>query len=358
MTRRRQTTATSFGNRESGSRKRLRAMRCRALSLGFTLVELLVVIAIIGILVALLLPAIQAAREAARRAQCQSNMKQLCLATLNYETSRKRLPPSKFIDRDDSSGGRPTPIYHSTMQFVLAYMEETSVADRWDFKKTWDHRDNSLPIDNYTLSQTRIPVLRCPTAPEDRATVIGSVSSFNHGATDYRVCEVISPDPARALQQLINEGQVRPRPNQQGRYESLLYNEWSPSEFTTKFATLKKVTDGMSQTFMWFETGGAPLYYRNGMLVSSGRPGATASGETQGGDSWANHENFYWIHDRCGSSFFNCHNNEEIYSFHVSGAFHGFGDGSVRFVSDSIDPDVYVSLFTRNSGDIIEDPQF
>ena len=66
-------------------------------STGFTLVELLVVIAIIGILVALLLPAIQAAREAARRSQCQSHMKQIGLATLNFENTHKVFAAVKMV---------------------------------------------------------------------------------------------------------------------------------------------------------------------------------------------------------------------------------------------------------------------
>ena len=64
---------------------------------GFTLVELLVVIAIIGILVGLLLPAVQAAREAARRMQCSNNIRQLALATLNFESANKRLPPGILV---------------------------------------------------------------------------------------------------------------------------------------------------------------------------------------------------------------------------------------------------------------------
>src|SRR5262244_2375336 len=85
----------------------------------FTLVELLVVIAIIGILVALLLPAIQAAREAARRAQCSNNLKQMGLATLNFESSRKLLPPERVADHQQT-----------WMVLLLPYMEETQLGSQ------------------------------------------------------------------------------------------------------------------------------------------------------------------------------------------------------------------------------------
>ena len=320
-------------------------------STGFTLVELLVVIAIIGILVALLLPAIQAAREAARRANCQSNMRQLGLATLNYESTKKELPPAYWEDLI-STGTRPRPARHSTMQYILPYIEEATLGDQYDFEQHWDHKDASKPIDNFRLSQTRIPTFRCPSAPDDRSTAQASGETLlNSGATDYRVCDQISIGAGRALDLLIKASppQVRPRPNMDDLYVSLLYGNHNVG-----VGRLTDCTDGTSQTFMWFETGGAPLRYVKGQLQSSARG---ADLETQGGGSWADYENFYHVHGHqldCPTGLLNCNNIEEIYSFHVGGAFFVMGDGAVRFVNESIDPDAFVSLFTRDGADIID----
>lgn len=106
----------------------------------FTLVELLVVIAIIGILVGLLLPAVQAAREAARRMSCQNNMKQIGLATHNFESTYKKFPPgltTKQYVRPGSS--RPSDWYGNTVfTFILPYMEQSAIYEKWNFDGTYE----------------------------------------------------------------------------------------------------------------------------------------------------------------------------------------------------------------------------
>jgi prepilin-type N-terminal cleavage/methylation domain-containing protein len=302
----------------------------------FTLVELLVVIAIIGILVALLLPAIQAAREAARRTSCQNNMKQLGLATLNYESTHKELPPSKYYANETTSTGSQVVSTHGTISFLLSFLEETAIADQWDFKRAWNYSQATLPIDNKRLSEKHIAGVRCATVPEQRPDW--------PAATDYRVCDAMNTANGSALKQLITAGQVKARPNSKGRYVTVLFNEFNADGTTAPGAKLKHTTDGLSQTFMWFETGAAPMRY------TEGRPIGTI---TQGGKSWAQYENWYVIHEKCGTNLFNCHNGEEIYSFHVGGGFFGMGDGSVQFVQVDINPDIFVSYMTRDSADII-----
>jgi prepilin-type N-terminal cleavage/methylation domain-containing protein/prepilin-type processing-associated H-X9-DG protein len=112
---------------------------------GFTLVELLVVIAIIGILVALLLPAIQAARESARRVQCRNNLKNIGLAVLNFEDTRRVFPTggarnltAAFGLAQNMENGTPLGPDRQGLGWayqILPQIEETSAYDITDLKE-------------------------------------------------------------------------------------------------------------------------------------------------------------------------------------------------------------------------------
>src|SRR5258708_3477514 len=93
---------------------------------GFTLIELLVVIAIIAILIALLVPAVQKVREAAARTQCQNNVKQMALGTINCsDTYRGLMPPglgtypSRAVTRNNGQGGL---LFH-----ILPFVEQNAL---------------------------------------------------------------------------------------------------------------------------------------------------------------------------------------------------------------------------------------
>ena len=121
---------------------------------GFTLVELLVVIAIIGILIALLLPAVQAAREAARRMQCSNNMKQVGLALHNYHDSSKHVPSTNVWMGNGGSGGCG---WYSAFVPMLPYMEANALYD--EIKNI--HCDPWYFFQHQTL-YTPITFLACP----------------------------------------------------------------------------------------------------------------------------------------------------------------------------------------------------
>ncbi len=138
--------------------------------LGFTLVELLVVIAIIGILIGLLLPAVQAAREAARRMECTNKLKQLGIALHNYVDANKSLPAGNAPGViNNSTSGR-----YSVFFALLPYMEQQQAYDAYNsdskkyFKDTakyvnpWVSGDDATYPGLYRLACNNIPGFYCP----------------------------------------------------------------------------------------------------------------------------------------------------------------------------------------------------
>jgi prepilin-type N-terminal cleavage/methylation domain-containing protein/prepilin-type processing-associated H-X9-DG protein len=126
-----------------------------ALRRGFTLVELLVVIAIIGILIALLLPAVQAAREAARRSQCTNNLKQIGLGMHNFHDSFGRLPPgSIWPGHPVVRGGQET----CWILHVLDYIAENNLVNSGDPNAP----TNGAGGPNAKVMSTFIPTFLCP----------------------------------------------------------------------------------------------------------------------------------------------------------------------------------------------------
>ena len=145
----------------------------------FTLVELLVVIAIIGILIALLLPAVQAAREAARRSQCTNNLKQIGLALHNYHSSLSTFPPSQVI-WSNGAQYRGWPVRPSSSNWgphwawsalILPYMEQRPLSDMIGVNTKAGVRGNP-PADARAVPAeplgTKISGYLCPSDPDVR----------------------------------------------------------------------------------------------------------------------------------------------------------------------------------------------
>lgn len=128
----------------------------------FSLVELLVVVAIIAALIGLLLPAVQSARESARRTACLNNMRQFCLAVLNFENARRHLPPSAQAVAE--AGKAPW----SGQALILPFMEGDTLFRRIDFSKPYSDAANQNLFPPYGVAATRVDALICPSEPNAR----------------------------------------------------------------------------------------------------------------------------------------------------------------------------------------------
>lgn len=147
----------------------------------FTLVELLVVIAIIGILVALLLPAIQAAREAARRSQCNNNLKQLGLALHNYHDTFKALPYRIGGGaRSNATGAPVAPFEGRVSGFVplLPFMEQTAMAEEIGYDPPYVWWTGFAPW------VTQIGNILCPSDPPTKEIASFGQNNYAFSAGD------------------------------------------------------------------------------------------------------------------------------------------------------------------------------
>jgi prepilin-type N-terminal cleavage/methylation domain-containing protein/prepilin-type processing-associated H-X9-DG protein len=155
-----------------------------ARSRGFTLIELLVVIAIIAVLIALLLPAVQSAREAARRAQCVNNLKQMGLGLFNYESSNGTFPPTS-INVPATTGAAGTWIYSSSWSAfgrMMPFLELGTAYTGINFTNDYDDPSNT------TISQSTFSLLFCPSDPGSHVNDSTLGDTFS-GTTSYGMCD-------------------------------------------------------------------------------------------------------------------------------------------------------------------------
>jgi len=249
-------------------------LRCeKRASRGFTLVELLVVIAIIGVLVALLLPAVQAAREAARRMNCQSNMKNLALAALNYEGAKGKLPAAMANSFVTGRTGIPEFLPYQGPQLswhiqVLPYIEQQSLYSQFKIDGVttiFNQSDQSRP------EEVQPAVMLCPS--DSAFGRFYSDASFTNGLGGLRRLAK-GNYVAYAGPEHMNSAHV------------------FPGAINTTGNELRRVSDGTSETIMITEvrTRDEPLDQRG--VWSLAWPGSSAialdlhSDSVRTGQSW------------------------------------------------------------------------
>jgi prepilin-type N-terminal cleavage/methylation domain-containing protein len=315
---------------------------------GFTLVELLVVIAIIGILVALLLPAIQAAREAARRSQCTNNLKNICLAALNYEIGAKRLPPGRFgCDGAADLNCSPGAMSRAASGFIsmLPYFEEQVLFDACDFSngpwKTPDdvpERDTPFPptrsARNQKVIETVLQIMNCPS---DQKLAYADWRTGIREATGSYAFSVGTRGPSCKT---TNAAKYRRPPVGKGVDGVFMYVQGTEKHGLP----LKAISDGTSKTFFFGETRDGHLKETRNRWSAAGRYGDSLRSTDNPMNTPVDFGGQQWEAD--GYKTTGC-----FASRHPGGVLFAFGDGRVELVSEDIPVDLYQALSTRSGGE-------
>jgi len=310
---------------------------------GFTLIELLVVIAIIAVLIALLLPAVQAARAAARRMACTNNLKQLALATHNYESALGVFPPGQMKLTTKPPSGV------TVFVNMLPYIEQQPLYNMWNFANCFDNLYGTTARSATVLNALLCPADIIPTNPVQN----GNTSNEWYGITSYGGNAGSQSHPFSAV---TSDG---------------IFFYTGPAAPGFAQVSIAAVTDGLSNTLFYGERSHFDPNYD-----SFAAQGLTFFSQTMGQWGWwASSSGGYGLSDvamstyspinyvvpvnassGAGGSFTTQHEYPRVNAFgslHPGGANFAMADGSVRFLKQSIAMQVYHALGTRAGGEVI-----
>lgn len=294
---------------------------------GFTLVELLVVITIIGILIALLLPAVQAAREAARRTQCGNNLKQIGLALHLHNEAKGYFPAGHFWPKNTT--GYNDGAEATWITYLLPYLEQSNLYDTIDWTQGFGQASGQLE----TICRTPIPVFTCPS--NDQVEPTGGV----YARGTYAANNGLGP---------MNESSIADLPIKRDGGVFFLNSNMSAAQ----------VRDGLSNTAFVSEIRAVPGYDSRGMLHYAEGPlyQCNYTPNSSMPDEIRSDLCVNVSEAPCDGNMFSSWRPRALImtsrSAHSNGVNLMLGDGSSRFVSDSVTLSVWQALGTPQGGEV------